>query len=260
MELGLKNKTVVITGGTAGIGLATARAFAREGCNVAVCGRTQDKVAAISQEFEEKGYPIFATAADVSVDAQLANFAKQVQEQFGKIDVWINNASISPKIPLIDMTGDEWDEVFRTNLRAVFIGAQLAARMMRESGGGVILNAASFAAIMPNPTSGCYAASKAGVASLTKSLAGELAPFGIRVVGYIPGIIATPGTEVRRGKFDSQLLSQISMNRYGTIEELADVLVFLASERASYITGTSIEVTGGKFVVQAPERPWEWYK
>jgi 3-oxoacyl-[acyl-carrier protein] reductase len=95
---------------------------------------------------------------------------------------------------------------------------------------------------------------------LTKSLAGELAPFGIRVVGYIPGIIATPGTEVRRGKFDSQLLSQISMNRYGTTEELADVLVFLASERASYITGTSIEVTGGKFIVQTPERPWEWYK
>lgn len=260
MELGLKNKTVVITGGTAGIGLATARAFALEGCNVAVCGRGQDKVAAIAKEFEEKSYPLFASSVDVSVDAQLGNFAKQAHDRFGKIDVWINNAAISPKIPLLDMTGDEWDEVFRINLRAVFIGSQLAARMMREHGKGVILNAASFAAIMPNPTSGCYAAAKAGVVSLTKSLAGELAPLGIRVVGYIPGIIATPGTEVRRGKFDAQLLSQISMNRYGTIEELADVLVFLASERAGYITGTSVEVTGGKFVVQVPDRPWEWYK
>lgn len=260
MELGLKNKTVVITGGTAGIGLATARAFALEGCNVAVCGRGQDKVDAVSREFEEKGRPLLATSVDVAVDAQLKDFAEQVRDRFGKIDVWMNNAAISPKIPLLDMTGDEWDEVFRVNLRAVFIGSQIAARMMRESGGGVILNAASFATIMPNPTSGCYAAAKAGVASLTKSLAGELAPLGIRVVGYIPGIIATPGTEVRRGKFDAQLLSQISMNRYGTVEELANVLVFLASERASYITGTSVEVTGGKFIVQAPERPWEWYK
>jgi 3-oxoacyl-[acyl-carrier protein] reductase len=157
VELGLKNKTVVITGGTAGIGLATARAFALEGCKVAVCGRSQDKVTAISREFEEKGYPLFATSVDVSVDSQLENFANQVNEKFGKIDVWINNAAISPKIPLIDMTGDEWDEVFRVNLRAVFIGSQLAARMMRECGGGVILNAASFAAVIPNPTSGCYA-------------------------------------------------------------------------------------------------------
>jgi NAD(P)-dependent dehydrogenase (short-subunit alcohol dehydrogenase family) len=260
VELGLKDKTVVITGGTAGIGLAAARAFAKEGAKLAVCGRSEDKVAAITKEFAESGCPLFATTADVSEEDQLGKFAKQVKEKFGKIDVWINNAAISPKIRLIDMTSAEWDEVFRVNLRAVFLGAQLAARMMRESGGGVILNAASYAAIMPNPTSGAYAAAKAGVASLTKSLAGELAPFGIRVVAYIPGIIATPGTEVRIGKFGSQLLSQISLNRYGTIEEMADVIVFLASERASYITGTSVEVTGGKYIVQVPEAPWNWYK
>ncbi|MDR3565688.1 MAG: SDR family NAD(P)-dependent oxidoreductase [Negativicutes bacterium] len=258
MDLGLKDKVVVITGGATGIGLAGALAFAGEGCRVALCGRSIEKIAAATREFTAKGYELFAETADVSSEEDLKAFAGQVFKKFGRIDVWINNAGISPKARLIDMSGDEWDEVMRTNLKGVFLGSQIAARYMKESGGGVILNASSFASVMPSATSGAYAAAKAGVTSLTRSLAAEFARYGIRVVAYIPGVVAT---DINRKKIEEtgrQLLAQISLNRFGKTEEVAKVLVFLASDAASYITGTAIEITGGKFCIQNPEVPWTW--
>jgi len=181
-----------------------------------------------------------------------------VHEQYGRIDIWVNNAGVSPKARLIDMSGDEWDELMRINLKAVFLGSQIAARFMKERGGGVILNASSYASIMPSATSGAYAAGKAAVSSLTRSLAAELAPLGIRVVAYIPGVILTEINKNRVEQFGQKLLSQIALNRFGKPEEVASVLVFLASDAASYITGTALEITGGKFSIQNPEAPWGW--
>ena len=258
MELGLNQKVVVITGGASGIGLATALAFANEGAKVAICSRTADKLNSAAALFAERGGELFTSIVDVSVEEELQAFAKRVYEHFGQIDVWINNAGISPKARLIDMTGTEWDNLMRTNLRAVFLGSQFAAKLMRKQGGGVILNAASYAAVMPSATSGAYAAAKSGVVSLTRSLAAELAPLNIRVIAYIPGIIATEITKKRMEQFGTQMLSQISLQRWGQTEEVANVLVFLASEKASYITGTAIEISGGKFSIQNPEFPWTW--
>jgi len=258
MDLGLRNKVAVITGGATGIGLASALAFAAEGCRVAICSRSSEKLTAAATEFAAKGHDLFASVADVSRENELRGFADQVYEKYGKIDVWINNAGISPKARLLDMTGDEWDELMRTNLKAVFLGSQIAAQFMKESGGGVILNASSYASVMPSATSGAYAAAKAAVSSLTRSLAAELAPFGIRAIAYIPGIILTDIIKKRVEQSGQQLLAQISLNRFGKTEEVARVLVFLASDAASYITGTSIEITGGKFSIQNPEAPWNW--
>jgi len=259
MELGVKGKVVVITGGASGIGLASALAFAREGCTVAICSRNPDKLASAAKEFAAKGYELLTAVADVSLEKELQGFARQVHDQYGRIDVWINNAGVSPKARLIDMSGDEWDDLMRINLKGVFLGSQIAAKMMKESGGGVILNASSFASVMPSATSGAYAASKAAVTSLTRSLAAELAPLGIRVIAYIPGIVVTDINKKRIEQFGPQLKADIALNRWGKTEEVAGVLVFLASDIASYITGTAIEITGGKFSIQNPEAPWSWY-
>ena len=258
MDLCFDQKVVVITGGGTGIGLAASLAFAAEGARVAICSRSSEKLVAASAKFSAAGYELMTKIVDVSVEQELENFANQVYDQFGRIDVWINNAGISPKAKLIDMTADEWDILMRTNLRAVFLGSQFAARLMRKNGGGVILNASSYASVMPSATSGAYAAAKSGVTSLTRSLAAEFAPLGIRVIAYIPGIIATEINKRRMEQFGAQMRSQIALNRWGTTEEVANVLVFLASEKASYITGTAIEITGGKFSIQNPDFPWTW--
>lgn len=258
MDLGLKQKVVVITGGATGIGLATALAFADEGARVAICGRSAEKLTTAASVFSQNGYELFSKIVDVSVENELQGFADQVYDHFGRIDIWINNAGISPKARLIDMSGEEWDTLMRTNLRAVFLGSQFAARLMRNNGGGVILNASSYASVMPSATSGAYAAAKSGVISLTRSLAAELAPLGIRVIAYIPGIIATEINKKRMEQFGTQMLSQISLQRWGRTEEVANVLVFLASDKASYVTGTAVEITGGKFSIQNPEFPWTW--
>lgn len=194
----------------------------------------------------------------MSQEEELRAFAAQVFKKYGRIDVWINNAGISPKAKLLDMSGDEWDEVMRINLKGVFLGSQIAARYMKDSGGGVILNAASYAAVMPSATSGAYAAAKAGVTSLTRSMAAEFARFGIRVVAYIPGMVATDINRAKIEQTGQKLLAQISMNRFGEPAEVARALVFLASDAASYITGTAVEITGGKFSIQNPEVPWTW--
>jgi len=258
MELGLKGKVVVITGGATGIGKASALAFAEEGCTVAVCGRRQDKLDSAMEEFEAAGYDLFTMALDASMEKQVEHFADEVFTRYGKIDIWMNNAGISPKRRLIDMSGDEWDDLMRINLKSVFLGAKTAASYMKKSGGGVILNASSFAAKMPIATSGAYAATKTAIVSLTRSLAAELAPYGIRVNSYIPGFIKTDINRERAEKQEAYLTSQIALNRLGAPGDVAPALIFLASDRAGYITGTAVEITGGKFIIQNPDVPWTW--
>ncbi|MDR3588142.1 MAG: SDR family NAD(P)-dependent oxidoreductase [Negativicutes bacterium] len=258
MELGLSGKVAVITGGGTGIGKACALAFAAEGCKLAICGRDQGKLAAAKKEFAACGHELFTLAADASVEKQLGAFAQQVVEQYGKIDIWVNNAGVSPKRRLVEMSGDEWDDVMRINLKSVFAGSKIAAQYMKESGGGVILNASSITAAMPLATGGAYAATKTAIVSLTKSLAAELAPYGIRVNAYMPGFIRTEMNKERAAQQEAHLISQIALHRLGTPEDVAPAVVFLASGLAGYITGAALEISGGKFVIQNPDVPWTW--
>jgi NAD(P)-dependent dehydrogenase (short-subunit alcohol dehydrogenase family) len=158
------------------------------------------------------------------------------------------------------MSSEQWDHLMRVNLKSVFMGAKAAVRYMKPNGGGAIVNASSFASVIPQAGGGAYAASKAAISSLTKSLAAELAPFNIRVNAYIPGLVITDMNASRVTPFIPQLATQIAMNRLGTTEEIADGIVFLASDAARYITGTELQVTGGKFAVQVPTVPWDWAK
>ena len=168
MDLKLKGKVVLITGGATGIGKASALAFLKESCKVAICGRTKAKLDHTVQEFQEKDYEVIGGTADAGNAAAMHAFADMVVQKYGSIDVWINNAGIYPqRKALLDTTEDEWDETFRINLKSVFIGTKIAATHMKKQGAGVILNASSFAAIIPSAGSSAYAATKSAIVSLT---------------------------------------------------------------------------------------------
>lgn len=256
MDVNLRNKVAVVTGGTAGIGLATAELFAREGAMVAICSSTQTNVDKAVKEFAEKGLEAYGEQVDVSSREEMFGFADRVEQQFGGIDVWVSNAGIMPEKKIIDTTEEVWQKAMDVNLKSVYYGALIAADKIRKRGGGVLINAASFASLMPSVGSGAYAATKAAIANMTRTLAGELAPFNIRVVGFIPGVIETPMTAGWIAKKGKALASQHALNRIGRADEIANALLFLASDYASFITGTCMEITGGKFCVQNPADAW----
>ena len=256
MDLGLKDKVVGITGGTAGIGEACALAFSREGAHVAVCGRTQKRIAAFKERCAQAGADVFVKQADAGQAEELQAFADAVVSRFGTIDVWINNAGINVGKRLMEITPEDWQQTVAVNLSGVLFGTQIAARAMGEKG-GVILNASSFASLIPSVGGTMYGATKAAVSNMTKTMAAELAPQHIRVNAYIPGIIDTPMNAERiADDANHALINAIALHRVGTADEMAQALIFLASDQASYITGTAIEVSGGKYAVQNSEILW----
>ena len=257
MDLGLKGKVAVITGGATGIGFACALGFLREGCKVAICGRSREKLEKARIRAQECGYELLTYAADVAVAGEVENFAAYVAGYYGRIDVWVNNAGVVVAKAVVEMSEAEWDQIMAVNLKSVFLGGRAAFSHMKEQG-GVIINASSFAAIIPSAGSGAYAASKAAIMSLTRTLAAELAPFGIRVNAYIPGVIKTEMNAERIAQWEAALKAQIALNELAEAEEVVPAVLFLASEAAGYITGTAIEVSGGKFCVQNPQFAWQF--
>jgi NAD(P)-dependent dehydrogenase (short-subunit alcohol dehydrogenase family) len=258
MDLGLKNKVAVITGGTAGIGKALAMTYLAEGAKVVVCGRSPERLDACLREFDSLGYSdIIAVEADIAAQRDQEKLLSSTLKRFGRMDIWVNNAGTVARSPLLEASMDEWDAVMNTNLKAVFSCTKLAGTHMKEHGGGVIVNASSFASRIPLAGTGIYAASKWGVNALTQVAAAELAPFGIRVFAFIPGLIATEITKDRVEANKESLLAQIPLNRLGGPEDLASIVVMLTSEKASYFTGVTVEISGGKCCVQNPRYGWE---
>ena len=250
-DLGLENKVAVITGGATGIGFATALELSRQGAHVAICGRTEKKLANAREIAAKEGIELYTEALDVCDAEALYAFGDHVCEKFGGFDIWMNNAGIAITKLLLDFSEEEWRSVVDLNLNAVFHGSQYAARKMIARGkGGVILNAGSFQSLMPAAAAVPYSATKAGVVAFSKALAAELAPYDIRVLSYIPGVISTP-MAIDWLNATNQIKNSPA-KRYGTPEDLANALVFVCSDRASYINGVHIDVTGGKFCVQNP--------
>jgi len=256
MNIDLSNKIAVITGGTSGIGLSIAESFAEAGAQIAICSSKQTNVDHALELLKTKDISAYGEVVDVSDRSSIFSFADKVEEKFGGIDIWVSNAAIVSSKKLIDTPEDLWQRVMDINVKSVYYGGLIAADKIKKRGGGVLLNAASFASLMPSVGSGAYAASKAAVFSMTKTLGAELAPFNIRVVGYCPGIIKTRMTEPLIQAKGKALKSQIALQRFGESEDVAKVIVFLASEHAAYITGTCVEISGGKFCVQNPQDAW----
>ncbi len=256
MELHLENKTVVVTGATKGIGKACVKAFIDEGCHVMTCARTKENIDAFNDTFSSKG--AFAIEADVSSPADMDRLAKSAADRFGGIDVWVNNAGIYPKGNLEDMPLELWQKTFDINVNGVLYGTRAAIPYMRARGKGVVINAASYATIMPTAGRGAYGITKAAVSHITKVFGAELAPSNIRVVAYMPGFIVTELTSAVVDEYAADAIKrQVAQHRYGTPEEVAPLVVFLASDAASFITGSGVEISGGKYCVQNPYAAWE---
>jgi 3-oxoacyl-[acyl-carrier protein] reductase len=229
-------KVAIITGATSGIGLATARVLKREGWSLSLVGR---KTEAIEEEFKED----LIIKADIS-DPQVAEeIVKRTVEKFGRLDALINNAGQTLDKPLLRITAEDLENHFRTNLFSAFLLSKSALRYFKD--GGVIVNVSSVVGIIGNSWQTAYSASKAGLIALTKSLAKEMGSRGIRVVAVAPGFIETPMTEGLPEQVKKKYLENIPLRRFGKPEEVAEVIAFLVSDKASYISGQVIVVDGG---------------
>ncbi len=257
MDLKLKDKVVAIAGGTSGIGEAVAMAFAKEGCKVAVCGRSQRKIDAMQAAFQKEGFELLTMSVDVGVNAQLKGFTEAVVETYGRLDIFINNAGISIRKPFETLSEEEWYKVINTNQKSVFFGCAFAAEQMRKTGGGVIINTSSFTSVVPTCGSAVYSSTKAAVDQMTKVFAAELAADHIRVVGIQPGMTVSPLTEEECRKNFDRFVSLIAMKRLAYPEDMVGAYLFLASDMASYISGVSLPVAGAKLTAQNPHYSWQ---
>ena len=241
----LKDKICIITGGAQGIGLATALKFAREGAAVIVCDRRQEGVDAAVAACQATGARATGFVVDVTDRSQVDAMVDAVKEQFGRIDVLVNNAGITKDARLQKMTLAQFDAVIDVNLRGVFHCAQAVADTMVAQASGVILNASSVVGIYGNFGQTNYAASKFGVIGFTKTWSRELGPKGVRVNAVAPGFIETPILSTIPDKVLQQMRDDVPLRRLGRPEEIANVYAFLASDEASYVNGAVIEVAGG---------------
>ena len=257
MELGLKDKSVVITGGATGIGKAVALEYLREGARVTILARRESVMQEAAEEARKEGLTLDYMVCDVTDRAALEHCADAIDARCGGIDIWYNNAGISMNVELLDLTDEQFDAVTNTNQKAVFVGIQVAARHMIPKGKGVIVNASSFASKIPHSNGILYGMTKAAVSSLTRSCAAALAPYGIRVYAYIPGMIVTPISEEMVAQYREQYTKDIALGRLGRPEDLSKVLVFLSSDCAAYVNGCDVEITGGKFAVQDCSLGWK---
>ena len=245
---GLKDKVAIITGSGQGIGKATAVLFAREGATVIVAEYNKDTGEAVATKINEAGGEGRFVQVDIANRESVQALISDVLETNGNIDVLVNNAGVIKDNTLEKMTDEEFDRVISVNLRGTYICTKEAAEIMRKQGSGVILNAASVVALYGNFGQTNYVASKAGVIGMTKVWARELGKYGIRVNAVAPGFISTDMIKDIPENVIEMMLKKVPLRRMGQIEEVASVYAWLASDDASYVTGTVINVDGGVVV------------
>ncbi|MDG5787430.1 3-oxoacyl-ACP reductase FabG [Evansella sp. AB-P1] len=248
-ELSLAGKVVLITGAAGGIGAAAAHLFAKKGASVVVADFLEEQGQAVLNELAsrrgEKGGKHSFFQVNVADSTSVQQMVRQVLEEYGKIDVLVNNAGITRDAMFRKMTEEAWHEVIDVNLNGVFYCAKAVIPKMIEQGNGVIINTSSIVGVHGNIGQTNYAATKSAVIGMTKTWAKELGPKGIRVNAVAPGFIATNMVEKMPEKVIDQLKEKIPLRRLGLPEDIGRAYVFLASEEASYINGTTLEVNGG---------------
>jgi 3-oxoacyl-[acyl-carrier protein] reductase len=244
-----RDQVALITGASSGIGRATAEAMAREGARVGVnyC-KNQAGAEKTAESIRKAGGEALVVHADVTRAAEVQALVDAVRKEWGRIDILVNNAGdLLARRSLPDMTEEYWDQIMALNLKSVFLCVRAVWQEMAERKTGCIINVSSIAGRNGGgPGAAAYAAAKGGLLTYTKGLAKELAPHGVRVNGIAPGVIATPYHErYSPGEAFQRFIAAIPLGRAGTSEEIADVIVFLASPAARYITGETVEVNGG---------------
>jgi 3-oxoacyl-[acyl-carrier protein] reductase len=244
----LQDKVCIITGGAQGIGLATALKFAREGARVAIWDLTPGGIDHAVAQCRAAGAQACGQVVDVTDRSTVDAAVRAVKEQFGRIDVLVNNAGITQDARLQKMSLEQFDRVIDVNLRGVFHCTQAVADTMVEQGYGVILNASSVVGLYGNFGQTNYAATKFGVLGFTKTWSRELGPKGVRVNAVAPGFIMTHILDSIPAKVLEEMKHRVPLHRLGQPEEIANVYCFLASDEASYVNGAVIEVSGGMSV------------
>ncbi|HTW96921.1 MAG TPA: SDR family NAD(P)-dependent oxidoreductase [Candidatus Methylomirabilis sp.] len=240
----LKNKIAIVTGARQGIGKGIALALAQEGCQVVVSDINQEDCQKVVEEIAKMGAKGLAVKCDVSQKADVDELISATVKEFGGLDIMVNNAGIYPFKPFAEMTEADWDKVMSINLKSVFLGTQAAAKAMKD--GGRIVSISSIASLIGFPGLAHYCASKGGINGFVRAVALELAGQKITVNAIAPGAIETPGASVGMNEeVKKQTVAGIPLGRMGTPDDIAQAVVFLASERASYITGQVIVVDGG---------------
>lgn len=243
----IRDRVVVITGGAGGLGLEMARRFLEEGASVVISDVSEEGLqrAAASLGHGERVHAVVAQASD---PADVDHVLDEALARFGGLDVWVNNAGITRDATMRKMSVDDFDAVIEVHLRGTWLGTRAAANVMRERGGGSIINVSSISGKVGNVGQTNYSAAKAGIVGLTKAAAKEVGFAGVRVNAIQPGLIATPMTDAMPAEVKADRLKDIPLGRFGEPREVADVVVFLASELSSYITGTVIEIAGGRHI------------
>jgi NAD(P)-dependent dehydrogenase (short-subunit alcohol dehydrogenase family) len=245
---GLDGRTALVTGGNQGLGKAFATGLAQAGARVAICGRREDANLAAAAEAEAAGLEFVPITADITDDRQVEAMTRQALNAFdGRIDILVNNAGVCYHADSFDVTDEQWDGVFDLNVRALWKTSLAVGAIMRERRQGSIVNVGSMSGIIVNRPQWqpAYNASKAAVHHLTKSLAVEWAPYGIRVNAVAPGYVKTEMAPVDRPEFRRHWVEDCPQERFARPEEIAPSVVFLASDAASFITGSILVADGG---------------
>jgi NAD(P)-dependent dehydrogenase (short-subunit alcohol dehydrogenase family) len=248
MDKSFTGKVALVTGGTAGIGRATAIAFAERGANVVVAGRREDEGAESVALIQKAGSNGLFVRTDVSVESEIAALVARTQEHFGRLDFAFNNAGVGGKgRGGISATQEIYDRIMNINTRGVFFSMKYQIPAMLLSGGGAIVNNASILGLRPSGGSAVYSASKAAVIALTKSVALEFAPKGIRANAVCAAIIETDMTETLRSNEETNrgLLERHPVGRFGRSEEVAAAVLYLCSPQAAFVTGAALPIDGG---------------
>jgi len=249
----LEGKVAVITGGASGIGLAIARRYVAEGARVVLGDLNVDALKTVE---EELGDPAAAIAVDVRNEVQVAQMVALARERYGGLDIAVNSAGLGTYAPIVDQTEEQWDQIIDVCLKGVFLCMKHEAReICAGGGGGVILNIASLNAYQPGEGMSAYCTAKAGVEMLSRVGAMELGAQGVRVCGIAPGLIDTPLTAPLSAvpQVRDAYLENIPLGRAGTPTDISDVAVFLASDEASWISGTTVQVDGASNTKRYPE-------
>jgi len=241
----LEGKVALVTGAARGIGRAIAEKFAAEGADLALCDLNQDWLNDTAKAITDKGRKVACFAVDVSKAADVQATVDAVLKAFGKIDVLVNNAGITRDGFLVRMSEADWDAVLAVNLKGTFLFTKAVSKFMLKQRSGVMVNVASIIGLVGNAGQCNYAASKAGVIAFTKSVAKELASRTIRVNAVAPGYIQTKMTETLPEDIRKKMLEAIPVARFGVPDDVANVVLFLASDASAYMTGQVLSVCGG---------------